>query len=884
MDTFEILFMLKFIEKLLGDPRAKDLKRIQLIVDKINEKESEFALLSEEVYDGILQEYKGKSFLESQEMLVDLLALTKNACRRIIGSSYDLGKKEELWGMIPFDVQLIGAIALLEGKIAEMRTGEGKTLVAAIAASVIAFEEKGVHVVTVNDYLAKRDAAWMKPLFERMGFSVGNIVHGLDKNERRKSYASDICYGTNNEFGFDYLRDNMAQRKEEMVQRGLHFAIIDEADSILIDEARTPLIISTPAEESTEKYVEYASLVQRLQKNTDYTIDEKQKTAILTEEGISTMEKLLGIDNIYTEKGFVEVHHIEQALRAIACFQKDVDYIVHPEEGIVIVDEFTGRLMPGRRYSEGLHQALEAKEKVEVRRESKTLASITFQNYFRLYSHLAGMTGTAETESEEFSNIYRLPVLPIPPNKFVIRKDVPDVVFKNEKGKLLAIVKKVKEKNMVGQPVLIGTISIERSELLSALFTKEGIPHSVLNAKHHEKEAEIISHAGEKGAVTIATNMAGRGTDIKLGEGVQDLGGLMILGSERHESRRIDNQLRGRSGRQGDPGESQFFVSLEDSLLRLFGSERLQKMMDALNVPDDLPLENNIVSIGIESAQKKIEGINFDRRKHVLQYDDVMNRHRNIIYEKRKAILTHEDLASEFLKMINQEADSIVESATAHRQPHEWDLEAIQKGLLNIYNAETLPSLQVLEKEENAEALHKIAKEYLENIYAQREKEFPSQEMAHQAERIVYLRTIDSLWMEHLESMDHLKEQVALRAYGQRDPLMEFKGDAFNMFEQLLAKIRRGTISTYFRIEVDVRLPETPVQPVKMQTNQSEIEGSLQESSFLNPVNSPASSPRRIRVAQEEGTVKNTEKVGRNDPCPCGSGKKYKKCHGKDAE
>ena len=877
--------MLKFIEKFLGDPRARDLKRIQAIVDQINEKESEFALLSEEGYDAVLPQYKGKSFLESQEVLIDLMALAKNACRRIMGSSYNLGKKEELWEMIPFDVQLIGAITLLEGKVAEMRTGEGKTLVAALAASVIAFEGKGVHVVTVNDYLAKRDAAWMTPLFERMGLSIGTIVHGLDKSERRKSYGSDICYGTNNEFGFDYLRDNMAQRKEDMVQRDLHFAIIDESDSILIDEARTPLIISAPAEESTEKYVQYAELVQKLQKNTDYTIDEKQKTAILTEEGISTMEKLLGIDNIYTEKGFVEVHHIEQALRAIACFQRDVDYIVHAEEGIIIVDEFTGRLMPGRRYSEGLHQALEAKERVEVRRESKTLASITFQNYFRLYSHLAGMTGTAETESEELSNIYHLPVLPIPPNKTVVRKDLPDVVFKNERGKFLAIVKKVKEKNGKGQPVLIGTISIERSELLSALFTKEGIPHNVLNAKQHEKEAEIISHAGEMGAVTIATNMAGRGTDIKLGEGVKELGGLMILGSERHESRRIDNQLRGRSGRQGDPGESQFFVSLEDSLLRLFGSERLQKMMDALNVPDDLPLENGVVSMGIESAQKKIEGINFDRRKHVLQYDDVMNKHRSIIYKKRKTILTHEDLRSEILTMIDQEASLIVEAATAHREPHEWDLEAIREGLSNIYSAETLSSLSALEKEETKEGLKKIAKEYLENIYTQREKEFPSEEMARQAEKIVYLRTIDSLWMEHLESMDHLKEQVALRAYGQRDPLMEFKGDAFHMFEQLLANIRKGTISTYFRIEVNVRLPEIPVQPIQMKTNEAEIEGALQEPLFSGSSSaSKTSSPSRIRVLQEEGTVKNTLKVGRNDLCPCGSGKKYKKCCGKDVE
>ncbi|MEI7511438.1 MAG: preprotein translocase subunit SecA [Candidatus Peregrinibacteria bacterium] len=873
--------MLKWIESLLGDPIKKDLERFQKLVNEINSQEIALQDLSVDEFQAAVEKERGTSY-EVEENRLRLLALAKNACRRLMGTKFMVIRHEQEWNMIPFDVQLIGALALLEGKISEMKTGEGKTLVAGIAASVAAFEGKGVHVVTVNDYLAERDKAWMTPLFEKLGHSVGVVVHGKNSAERRDSYGSHITYGTNNEFGFDYLRDNMAQRTENLVQRNLHFAIVDEVDSILIDEARTPLIISAPAEESTQKYMEYARLVESLEKEKDYTIDEKQKTAILTEEGIAHMEKLLGIENIYTEKGFTEVHHIEQSLRAMCCFQKDVDYVVKDGE-IFIVDEFTGRMMPGRRYSGGLHQALEAKETVEVKRESKTLASITFQNYFRLYHHLAGMTGTAETEAEEFGKIYGLPVLPIPPNKPVVRNDLPDVVFKNEKGKFMAIREHIREKHATGQPVLIGTISIERSEILSALLTQAGIPHNVLNAKHHEQEAEIVANAGQKGAITIATNMAGRGTDIKLGEGVQELGGLAIIGSERHESRRIDNQLRGRAGRQGDPGETQFFVSLEDSLMRLFGSERLLNMMNAMNVPDDLPIQNGIISSGIESAQKKVEGIHFDRRKHVLQYDDVMNRHREIIYARRRKVLEHDDLRGEVLEMIETEASNIIQNATAHREIHQWDYSGIYSALSGIHNSPAL-SLESVKAMESEDELSAMAMEYLTNAYQEKESRFPSEEIARTAERMVYLQTIDMLFMEHLEAMTQLREQVALRAYGQRDPLMEFKGDAFLLFEKLLASIRRGTLVTLFHIEVEMRLPENPIEIQGLQTNENEIEENL---GFTGPfAQKPASTKglsgniTTVKVIDDGGTVKNTAPTGRNDLCPCGSGKKYKKCCG----
>jgi preprotein translocase subunit SecA len=872
--------VIKFINKMLGDPKAKNLQRIRKIVEKVNTREEEMQEFSEEKFQEITENFSGKSYRESEETLIDMLALTKNACRRIYGSTFMVGKNKEQWKMIPYDVQLVGAIALLEGKISEMRTGEGKTLVAGLAASVAAFEGKGIHVVTVNDYLAERDSLWNAPLFEKLGLTVGVIIHGKTPEERKKAYAESITYGTNNEFGFDYLRDNMAISKDRMVQKPLHFALIDEVDSILIDEARTPLIISAPAGESTEKYVEYASLVQNLEKDTHYTIDEKQKSAILTEEGVAKMESLLGVENIYTEKGFKEVHHIEQALRATACFQKDTDYVVSPEHGVVIVDEFTGRLMPGRRYSDGLHQALEAKERVEVRQQSKTLASITFQNYFRLYDVLAGMTGTAETEEEEFGNIYNLQVLSIPTNRPIQRIDKKDVVFKTERGKFSAIAQIVKEKNLNGQPVLIGTASIEKSESLSAVLKREGIAHHVLNAKHHKQEAEIITNAGQKGSVTIATNMAGRGTDIRLGEGVEELGGLAIVGSERHESRRIDNQFRGRAGRQGDKGETQFFVSLEDSLMRMFGSDKLLGLMNQMNIPEDLPIENGFISKGIENAQKKVEGLNFDRRKHVLQYDNVMNRHREIIYERRKKLLENEDIHGEVLEMLRDEAENIVDMHVANRESHKWDIEGLQKDVLAFHKDETNFPIETLKKSESIDELKALTIEYLNNAYAQKQESFPDKESAEQAERMVNLRIIDTLFMEHISTMSRLKEQVSLRAYGQRDPLMEYKADGFHTFKKLLAEIRKGTISTLFHMDVDSMFPKA--EPVEMRTNEQEIvEKGLESGVAEENVMLSNQANARVRVIKAQEVLKKQfSGVGRNDPCPCGSGKKFKKCCG----
>ncbi len=855
---------LKWIEKLLGDPKAKILKQINKQVEKINEIELQMQGFSDAEFSEKVADLHGKSYRDSEENLVEMLAATKNACRRISGQKFLVGDAEETWNMIPYDVQLVGAIALLENRIAEMRTGEGKTLVAGLASSVVAFEKKGCHVITVNDYLAERDALWNTPLFEKLGLQVGIITNPKTPEERKIAYSSDITYGTNNEFGFDYLRDNMAISKEAMVQKNLHFALVDEVDSILIDEARTPLIISAPAGESTARYGEYSQLVNRLQAEKDFTIDEKQKSAILTEEGISHMEKLLGVENIYTEKGFKEVHHIEQALRAKACFERDTDYVVDAEHGVVIVDEFTGRLMPGRRFSDGLHQALEAKEGVEVKQQSKTLASITFQNYFRLYDHLAGMTGTAETEEEEFENIYNLQVLSIPTNRPIQRVDLKDVVFKNEHGKFLAITKIVQEKNAKGQPVLIGTASIEKSELLSRYLEKAGISHNVLNAKQHEREAEIISNAGQKGSVTIATNMAGRGTDIRLGEGVDALGGLAIVGSERHESRRIDNQFRGRAGRQGDKGETQFFVSLEDSLMRMFGSDRLLGLMNQMNIPDDMPIENGFISKGIENAQKKVEGVNFDRRKQVLQYDNVMNRHREIIYEKRRKLLENSDIHGEVLEMIRAETDNVVEIHTANRESHKWGIKEIYADALAFHKQSTPAqaesfSVEKLKDLDSTDEIKALIVEYLTTAYEEKMQKFPEKEMAERAERMVNLRIIDTLFMEHIETMSRLKEQVSLRAYGQRDPLMEYKADGYHTFTKLLTEIRKGTLTTLFHMDIDSMFP--PRVEVEMQTNSSDI------SEELNHPRNP--------ITQEQ-----LDKTGRNEPCPCGSGKKFKKCCG----
>src|SRR3989338_7253587 len=673
------------INRFLGDPAQKELKKYLPIMEEVKAMHGKMGNLTLADLPKKTEEYKAR--IASGESVDDLLpeafALGKRACELLVGKKTVIGKAAMEWNMVPFDVQILGGIVLHKGNIAEMKTGEGKTLVCTLPVYLNALAGKGVHVVTVNDYLAKRDAEWMGHLYEALGLYTGIVVHEKSSAERKASYGSDVTYGTNNEFGFDYLRDNMSPALETQVQRGLHYAIVDEVDSILIDEARTPLIISQPAAESTEKYRQYSALVRQLEREKHFTVDEKQRVAVLTEEGIKKMEQLLGVENIYTERGFEEVHHIEQALRAHAIYKLDVDYVIR-EGQIIIVDEFTGRLMPGRRYGHGLHQAIEAKEAVEAQRESRTLATITFQNYFRLYEKLAGMTGTAKTEEEEFEQIYRLRTFVIPTHRPMVRQDVSDAIYRTASAKFKAVAKIAAEKYAKGQPVLVGTTSIEKSEAMSALLSKEKIPHEVLNAKQHEREAEIIARAGAKGSVTIATNMAGRGTDIKLGEGVKDLGGLVILGTERHEARRIDNQLRGRSGRQGDPGESQFFVSMEDDLMRLFGGDRLKGMMEKLNVPDDVPLENAIVSRAIENAQKKVEGHNFDTRKHVVQYDDVMNKHREIIYKRRQKILEklsgtsaavpgreEENFHAEILTYIAEEMGNLVQAHASSVDPDE---------------------------------------------------------------------------------------------------------------------------------------------------------------------------------------------------------------------
>ncbi len=900
------MFLNKWIEKLfLGDPKSADLKRLQKIVEKIKQQEEHLQTISDIEWSQEITQLKGKDFHESQELLIRMLAVAMHACRRLVGEKYEIMGTEETWNMIPYDVQLVGALALLEGKIAEMRTGEGKTLVAGLVASVVGFAQKGIHVVTVNDYLAQRDVETNMPLFETLGLSTGVIINKTPTKERKEAYNADITYGTNNEFGFDYLRDNMAQRTEDLVQRDLYFALIDEVDSILIDESRTPLIISAPSGESTEKYTLYAQLIPKLTEGKHYTIDEKQKSAILTEEGIAKMEQLLGVKNIYTERGFKEVHHIEQALKAHACFKRDTDYVVHPEHGVVIVDEFTGRLMPGRRFSAGLHQALEAKEGVEVKQQSKTMASITFQNYFRLYSHLAGMTGTAETEEEEFENIYSLSVLPIPTNKPIQRIDHGDVVYKTEKGKFNAIANLVQEKVQKGQPVLIGTASIEKSEQLSKILHQKGIKHEVLNAKHHEREAEIIVNAGQKNAVTIATNMAGRGTDIKLGEGVQELGGLFILGSERHESRRIDNQLRGRSGRQGDPGETQFFVSLEDNLMRIFGGDRMISMMNTLNIPEDLPIENSFITKGIENAQKRVEGAHFDRRKHVLQYDNVMNKQREIIYGKRKILLGKTDINGEFLEMIRDEVDNFVDVYTANRESHKWDIKEIYNEISSFHKDENKLSLDMLKQCESTDEIKIVTTNYLTEAYNEKITLFVDHTALENVLKQISLRVIDTLFIEHIQSMTDLKEQVSLRGYGQRDPLMEYKKEAFHLFKKLLHDIRKQKLSMFFHIQIQPSQPnQEPIpfseQPQPLETNATAIQHNLESdisedltkeennhSVVLTKTEKEARHQKRAEQARKSGITLikaddniKTKSVGRNDPCPCGSGKKYKKCCG----
>ncbi|MFH1147583.1 MAG: preprotein translocase subunit SecA, partial [Pseudomonadota bacterium] len=758
-------------------------------------------------------------------------------------------------GQRHFDVQLMGGIVLHQGKIAEMKTGEGKTLVATLPVYLNALTGRGVHVVTVNDYLARRDAEWMGGVYKFLGLSVGNIVHGLNDPQRKESYAADITYGTNNEFGFDYLRDNMKFSIDQFVQREFYFALVDEVDSILVDEARTPLIISGQAEESTELYYRVDKIIPQLKSDVDYKVEEKSRTAVLTEDGVARAEKLLRVENLYDPRNVETLHHVNQALRAHALFKLDVDYIVKDGE-VIIVDEFTGRLMPGRRYSEGLHQALEAKEGVKVENENQTLASVTFQNYFRMYEKLAGMTGTADTEAAEFQKIYKLDVVVVPTNKPMTRQDHPDVIYKTEKEKFRAVVRGIKELNEEGRPVLVGTISIEKSEHLSSLLKKEGIKHSVLNAKHHEKEAEIVSLAGQACAVTISTNMAGRGTDIVLGEGVAEKGGLHILGTERHEARRIDNQLRGRAGRQGDTGSSRFYLSLEDDLLRIFGAERISSIMDRLGMEEDQPIEHSLVSKAIENAQKKVEGQNFEIRKQLLEYDDVMNQQREVIYRQRREILAENNFQESVQEMMEDIVSSMVDGVADDKIPaEEWDLKGFEDRFYNRFSLRF--SLDGVDKSSlNRDVLRELALDGAKKEYARKEGEFGPDALRN-LERYFTLQVVDNLWKDHLLNMDHLKEGIGLRGYGQRDPLQEYKREGYEMFMAMIDRMKEETVSTLFRIQL---AKQADVEQYERERDQEMV--------FSHG------------DGEQEPVRREGKKVGRNEPCPCGSGKKFKKCCG----
>lgn len=780
----------KFFDRLFNGSNERDIKKMrQLVEEKINPQESALKKLSDSSLANKTNEFKAR--LAKGETLDDILpdafAVIREASRRVLG-------------MRQFDVQLIGGIILHRGNIAEMGTGEGKTLVATAPVYLNALEGKGAHVITVNDYLAKRDSEWMGQVYKFLGLSVGLIVHDLDFEQRKIAYNSDITYGTNNEFGFDYLRDNMVSSLDQMVQRPLHYCLIDEVDSILIDEARTPLIISGPGQKSTDNYYVMSKLVPQLKLGEDYTIDEKQKTVAPTEAGVSKMEKMLKVDNLYDTDNLELNHLFVQALRAQAMMERDRDYVVKDRE-VVIVDEFTGRLMYGRRYSDGLHQAIEAKEGLQVQRESQTLATITFQNYFRMYDKLAGMTGTAKTEEQEFIKIYGLEVFQVPTNRPVQRKDLPDVIFKTKRGKYRAVVREIERRHATGQPMLIGTTSIEQSEQLSHMLKEAGIVHNVLNAKYHELEAQIVAQAGQKGQVTIATNMAGRGTDIVLGEGVSELGGLAIIGTERHESRRIDNQLRGRAGRQGDPGSSQFFLSLEDDLLRIFGGDNIKKFMEKMGLEEDEEIRSSMVSSAIQKAQKRVEERNFDIRKYVLEYDDVMNQQRKVVYEQRRKILEGQDMKDQILNMVDMLINHGLETyANPKLYPEEWDFDALIKYCEKYFLAPgevKLDEIENMSREEIGRKLMDIAHE----TYEAREKSIGSS-MMRELEKAVMLKVVDSKWMEHLDDMDMLKEGIGLRSYGQRNPIVEYKVEAFNIFSEMQQSMIETIILYLYHIQI----------------------------------------------------------------------------------
>jgi preprotein translocase subunit SecA len=879
--------MIGLLKKIFDD-NEREVRKLARQVEEVNAYEPQVRALPDEALKGKTTEFKER--LAAGETLEDLLpeafAVVREASRRTLGLRH-------------FDEQVMGGIVLHQGRIAEMKTGEGKTLVATLPAYLNALTGRGVHIVTVNDYLAKRDSEWMGAVYKFLGLSVGLIVHDLDFAARRRAYSADITYGTNNEFGFDYLRDNMVLYKEQMVQRDFNYAIVDEVDSILIDEARTPLIISGQGEQSTDLYYKFARIVPHLKPEEDYTVDEKARTVAPTEAGVAKVERMLGVPNLYDESlGGDLAHYLMQALRAHTLMQRDRDYVVKDGQ-VIIVDEFTGRLMFGRRYSDGLHQAIEAKEGVKIETESQTLARITFQNFFRMYKKLAGMTGTAATEEDEFRKIYGLDVVVIPTHEPMIRVDHPDVVYKTEAAKFNAVADEIAECHKRGQPVLVGTISIEKSERLSALLKRRGIPHQVLNAKYHEKEAEIVAQAGRLGAVTIATNMAGRGTDILLGgnpdfltraelvrqgkdpqevdretyravyqemkkktdaehEQVVALGGLHIIGTERHEARRIDNQLRGRSGRQGDPGSSRFYLSLEDDLLRLFGGDNISKIMDRLGLEEDQPIEHNLLSRAVENAQKKVEAKNFDIRKQLLEYDDVMNTQREVIYQQRREVLTSENLRDTILTMARAVIDDLLTTyCSEHVVPDEWDL----KGLLTALEQTFFPPRMLSEADLSGKTraeLGDFLKEKAEAFYAAREAEM-GLETLRELERVVLLRVVDSKWMEHLDNMDDLREGIGLRAYGQHDPLVEYKREAYEMFQGMVARIQEDAVRYLYkvRVEKERRAPERRSAFRNVSTNAGDESG-----------------PRQPFRRQGK-------KIGRNDPCPCGSGKKYKKCCGR---
>ncbi|HEY3307111.1 MAG TPA: preprotein translocase subunit SecA [Desulfuromonadaceae bacterium] len=892
-----------FIKKIVGSKNDRELKKLWPIVHKINAMEASVAKLSDE-------ELKGKTFEFKErhgrgESLDSLLPEAFAVCRE--------GGKRAL-GMRHFDVQLIGGMVLHSGKISEMKTGEGKTLVATLPAYLNAISGKGVHVVTVNDYLARRDSEWMGQLYNFLGLNVGVIVHGVEDEQRRENYAADITYGTNNEFGFDYLRDNMKFSLDDYVQRGFNYAIVDEVDSILIDEARTPLIISGPTEESTDKYYVIDRIIPMLQKgeakdveaNTlsgkrkaytgDFTIDEKAKSATLTEQGVLTVEKLLKIENLYDPRNIEILHHVQQALRAHAMYKRDVDYVVKDGE-VMIVDEFTGRLMPGRRWSDGLHQAIEAKEGVTIENENQTLATITFQNYFRMYGKLSGMTGTADTEAEEFHKIYKLDVMVIPTNRPLLRPDFPDVIYKTEMEKFNAVIEDIKDHYATGQPCLVGTISIEKSEVLAELLKRQGIPHNVLNAKQHEREAEIVSQAGRLKAITIATNMAGRGTDILLGgnpdalakqwlrgnpeateeqcqevtekfktecaaehDEVVKLGGLHIIGTERHESRRIDNQLRGRSGRQGDPGSSRFYLSLQDDLLRIFGSERVAKIMDFLKIEEGEAITHTMINKSIENAQKKVEAHNFDIRKHLIEYDDVMNKQREVIYTQRREILSGQEIRESFQEMLDETIEEIVASYCIDKvAAQEWDWEGLSEIVYRCFNMH-LDLPQETMSRLNPVNFKETLKEQA-NATFQAKADDMGPELTDHLIKVIMLQAIDTHWKDHLLNIDHLKEGIGLRGYGQKDPKQEYKKEAFNLFMELIVRIREEVVERVYWVQVD---------------REQEVEEMEEEQRSKKLVFNLSGEEER-----HQEPAKSQKVAGRNDPCPCGSGKKYKKCCGK---